>query len=317
MLIADSTGPGFALAAGIKQYLAEKCDCDVPLINVEKKTFKDGEFKLKISDNIRRKKCFLIHDSNKLPCDWLAELAFALEAMTFSSPEEINVVLPYLRFARQERKDESRISVNAKVVADIVSLYATRGITVDLHAPQVQEYFQIPFDNLYSFPMLIYYLKEFHPEILENLVVVSPDLGGGKRAEALAKRLQKIGVNAEIAFGHKTKVRDNEVEKVMIIGDVCGKNCLVVDDIIDTGGTMIKTAEVLRNAGAKTVYAYGTHGLFTQGTDRFKVFDKVIVSDTLKSPEGSNVEVLSLVGLFGEAIYRIVRGESLSVLFDK
>lgn len=317
-IIADSQGKGYDFARGVYDYLLKRDgrSFSVKLIDIEKTSFKDGEFKIRIKENIRRKKCFLIHDSNKEPCSWLAELAFLLEAMTFSSPEEINVILPYTRFARQDRKEESRISVNAKLVADLVSLYATRGMTVDLHAPGIQEYFSIPFDNLYSFPVLINYLQKNHPEFLQDLVIVSPDLGGGRRAESLVKRFEKQGVKAEVALGHKRRERENVVSSIVLIGDVAGKNCLIVDDIIDTGGTLIKTAEVLKEKGAKKIYAYGAHGLFTDGTEKFSGFDRVLVSDTLKVDAKENFEVVSLVSLFGEAIYRTVIGESLSVLFD-
>jgi len=318
VIIADFEGKGYGFARGIYEYLKSKEGKKffVRLINIEKTRFKDGEFKVKIKENIRRAKCFLVQDSNKEPCEWLTELLFSLEAMSFSSPEEVNVVLPYTRFARQDRKDESRVSVNAKMLADVLSLYSTRGMTVDLHTPQMQEYFKIPFDNLYSFPSLINYLKKKHPEILHDLVVVSPDLGGGKRAEDFVKKLLSNGIRAEVAFGHKTRKKENEVTKTVVIGDVRGKNCLIIDDIIDTGNTMIKTAEALKEKNAEKIFTYGTHGLFTEGVEKFKIFDKVMVSDTLKNPQANNFEIVSLVNLFGEAIYRTILGQSLSVLFD-
>ncbi|OGJ21757.1 hypothetical protein A3K73_06955 [Candidatus Pacearchaeota archaeon RBG_13_36_9] len=294
----------------------ESKEFSVSLIDLEKKSFKDGEFKIKIVENIRGKICFLIHDSNKSPSEWFTELIFMLEATTFSSPEEVNIVLPYTRFARQDRKDESRVSVNAKALADSVSLYADRGMTVDLHTPQIQEYFKIPFDNLYSLTSLLNYFQKNHPDFLNDLVIVSPDLGGGKRADYFVKKLKERGVEAGVALGHKTREKDNEVAKMVIIGEVSGKNCLIVDDIIDTGNTMIKTAEKLKENGAKKIFAYGTHGLFTEGVEKFKVFDKVFVSDTLKVPKADNIEVVSMVKLFGEAIYRTATGQSLSVLFD-
>ncbi|MBU3912610.1 MAG: ribose-phosphate diphosphokinase [Nanoarchaeota archaeon] len=315
-IIADSSGKGYGFAWGVYEYLKSKKDIDVKIVDIEKSVFKDGEFKVRIKENIRRKRVFLIHDSNKTPCEWLTELIFLLEALRFSSPGEINVVLPYTKFARQERKESSRVSVNAKALADIISMYATRGMTVDLHAGQMQEYFSIPFDNLYSFPSLINYLKKNHPDIFENLVVVSPDLGGGKRAESLVKRLGARGIKTEIAFGHKTREKDNEVARTIIIGDVKDKNCLIVDDIIDTGNTLIKTCEALREKGAKKVYAFCPHGLFTEGTSKFSCFDKLFVSDTLCCEKSENMELVSLVNLFGEAIYRTTIGESMSVLFD-
>lgn len=317
-IITDSKGEGYDFAKGIFNYIKERESRKFPisLIDIKKSVFKDGEFKIKICNNIRRKKCFLIYDSNKQPSDWMTELLFTLQAMTSSSPSEINVILPYTKFARQERKDESRISVNAKVLADTISLYANLGMTVDLHAPQIQEYFEIPFDNLYSFPVLVNHLQKYHNEILDNLVLVSPDLGGAKRVEALAKRLAKKGINVGIAFGHKTREKDNEVAKITIIGDVSEKNCIIVDDIIDTGNTIVRTGEKLKQKGARKIYAYGTHALFTEGVDKFKEFDKVMISDTMKIADFSNLEIVSLVELFGEAIYRTVIGESLSTLFN-
>ncbi len=317
-IIADPKGKGFDFAKGIYNYLKakESEDFSVSLVDLEKTVFKDGEFKIRIGENIRGKGCFLIHDSNKPPSEWFTELIFALEATTFSSPKELNVVLPYTRFARQDRKEQSRVSVNAKALADTMSLYATRGLTVDLHAAQIQEYFGIPFDNLFSVASLINYLRKNHSEMLDNLVLVSPDLGGAKSVEYLVKIFRKMGINARVALGHKVRERANEIAKMVVIGDVEGRNCLIVDDIIDTGNTMVLTAQKLREKGAKKIYAYATHGLFSDGIEKFKVFDKVIVSDTLKTIEADNKEVMSLVRLFGEAIYRTATGKSLSVLFE-
>lgn len=317
VIIADSKGEGYNFVKGVYDCLKSKesQEFSVDLIGLEKTEFKDGEFKMRISENIRGKKVFLIHDSNKEPNKWLAELVFTLEAMNFSSPKEVNVILPYTKFARQDRKDESRVGVNAKAVADIVSLYADRGMTVDLHAPQIQEYFSIPFDNLYSFISIINHLQKKHSEILQDLVIVSPDLGGGKRAEEFVKLLEERGIKARIAFGHKTREEKDDVARMVIIGNVEGKDCLIMDDIIDTGNTMVRTAEKLKEKGARRIFAYGTHCLFVEGIEKFRIFDKVFAGDTLKAPSGENIEVVSLVNLFGEAIYRTATGKSLSVLF--
>ncbi len=319
VVIADSHGKNYEFIQKVYSYLRDKEERNFPinLVGLEKTIFKDGEFKIKILENVRRKKCVFIHDSNKNPCEWFTELLFTLEAMSFSSPAEINVVLPYTKYARQDRKDESRVSVNAKVLADTVSLYAKRVMTVDLHNPAIQSFFSIPFDNLYSFPVLINHITEKHEDILENLVIVSPDLGGGKRAESFVKRLLKKGVKSEIAFGHKTRVGEDNVEKVIIVGDVKGKNCLIIDDIYDTGNTLVKAYRALIDNGARKVYSYATHGLFTDGIEKFNDLDEVMVSDTLYNHFSSkNIEVVSLVNLFGEAVYRTVVGESLSGLYD-
>ena len=318
IIIADSQGRGFGFAKEVYNYLLSKGQRGfiVELTDILKTKFRDGEFKVRIKDNVRRGKCFFIHDANKNPCEWLAELVFVLEAMSFSSPAEINVVLPYTKFARQDRKDESRVSVNTKALADVISHYADRGMTVDLHAPQIQEYFSIPFDNLYSFPVLISYLVRNCPSILNNLVLVSPDAGGAKRVESLQKRLSKIGIGAEMGICYKKRQKENEVEEIKIMGDVAGKNCIIVDDIIDTGATFEKTAKVLKEKGANQVYAYAAHGIFSEGFDKFKAIDKLIVTDSLSNEKNEKLEIVPLAELFGEAIYRTIVGESLSRLFN-
>ncbi|MEK6918517.1 MAG: ribose-phosphate diphosphokinase [Nanoarchaeota archaeon] len=317
-IIADPNSKGYDFAIGVYNHLLykPKRDFEVDLVTVKREDFKDGEFKLRIAKNVRRRQCYLIHDSNKSPSDWYTELNFVLDALKFSSPEEINVVLPYTRFARQERKDESRVSVNAKALAKMISTYADRAMTVDLHNPAMQGFFDIPFDNLYSFPTLIDYLGSKHPLIFEDLAVVSPDMGGAKRVRSLAKRLRASGLEVNVAIGDKIRLKDNVVDKVVIIGDVKDRNCLIVDDMIDTGGTIAMTEASLRENGAKSVYAYGTHGLFSAGLERFSTLDKLFVSDTLVNSGSPNLETISLIPLFGEAIYRTIKGDSLSALFD-
>ena len=253
VIIADPDGECYGFVKEVYRYL-EKRDgkgFSVILSNIQKKEFKDGEYRLKISENIRKKQCFFIHDSNKEATTWFTDLVLTLDAMRFSSPSEIIVVLPYTKFARQDRKDESRVSVNIKAVADIISLYADRGVTIDLHTPQIQEYFGIPFDNLYSFPVIIDYLKKNHRDFLIDLVIVSPDAGGGKRVELFQRNLSKEKINSDMCICYKKRVKENEVSEIKIMGDVDGKNCLILDDIIDTGGTLVKTCEVLKENGAK------------------------------------------------------------------
>ncbi len=318
VIIADSAGKNFGFAKGVYDYIMRKEErrFSVILADLERTEFRDGEYKLRISHNIRRRKVFFIHDANKDACKWITDLLFTLEAMTFSSPSEINVILPYTRFARQDRKDESRVSVNSKVIADIISFYADRGMTIDLHMPQIQEYFNIPFDNLKTAPILVDYLLKEHAELLGNFVIVSPDAGGGKRVESVQKTLANRGVDVDMAVCYKKRAGVNKVGEMVVMGDVSGKNCLLVDDLVDTGGTLVKAAEVLKAGGARNVMAYCTHGLFTDGFDKFRVLDKMIVSDSLFNSPRENLEVISLVEIFGEAIYRTYLGQSLSVLFD-
>ncbi|MFH1803097.1 MAG: ribose-phosphate diphosphokinase [archaeon] len=320
VIVADPEGRGYEFAKGVFEYVSKKEGRDFPveLIHLRRKEFRDGEFKIKIEKNVRKHNCFMVHDPNKDASRWVADLLFGLKAAASSSPEEIRVVFPYFRFARQDRKDESRVGVSAKAICDILSMYASGALSIDLHAPQIQEYVRsdFPFDNLSSAPVVASHLIRKHPDLLNNLTLVSPDLGGGKRLETYQKALEKRGVRAGLALGHKTRVRDNEVEKVIIIGDVKERNCLIVDDIIDTGGTMVKTGEQLKMNGASKVFAYGTFGLFTDGVGKFESFNGVMASDAVNIGYVGNVEFISLVELFGEAVYRSHVGESLSDLFS-
>jgi ribose-phosphate pyrophosphokinase len=273
--------------------------------------FRDCEIKPKIKNNVIRKKCYFIHDSAKNPNEWLAELLFVNETLRNSSAGEIIDVLPYLRYCRQDRKDESRVSISMKVVADCISTYADRAVTVDAHFNQIQGFFDIPFDNLYSSRTAADYLKEKYPDVLKNCVIMSPDAGGANRAEGFAKR---FGV-AEIAIGYKSRPRAGEIGKLKVIGDVKDKNVILLDDIIDSGKTLVKAAEECRKEGALNVYAYAAHGLFTNGTD-LQGIEKIFTSDTVYRGNDKNVEVISMVGLFSEAIYRINEGKSISELFN-
>ncbi len=314
-IIADPEGNAWEFAKEIYENLRARSDkFELNRVNIHQ--FGDGEIKPKIEKNVRRKNCFFIHDSGKNPAEWFLELALVLETLRNSSAQEIISVLPYLRFSRQDRKDESRVPINAKVVADIISKYADRVLTIDVHNPSIQGFYDIPFDNLYSFQSVVNYLKRNHKDFLQNLVVMSPDAGGGKRAEAFAKR---IGVEG-IAIGHKTREKAGEVSKLQVIGDIEDKNILIVDDIVESGGTLIKAYKALKEGGAKKVYAYCTHGLFTKGTEELtKNFDLIIVGDSFIRPGlelAEKVNVVSFADLFAEAIFRINDGLSLSQLFE-
>src|SRR3989344_4426226 len=310
IILADGESKGYGFARKVYEYICKKPEraLVIGLANIGRTTFEDKEYKLRIMDNIRRKKVFYIHDGNKEPATWFCDLSFALDAIKFASPSEINVVLPYMRFMRQDRKDESRVSVNIRAVAEIISSYADRGMTIDLHAPQIQGYFRIPFDNLQSFPTLTEHLKRNYREVLENLVIISPDVGGAKRVESLQKRLNKDRLNVEMAICYKRRSEKNKVDGITIMGDVKGKNCLILDDIVDTGRTLAAASNELREQGAKNLYVYGTHGLFTKGFDVLEKFDKVMVSDSLFNSERDKLEIISMVELLGEAIFRTIEG---------
>jgi ribose-phosphate pyrophosphokinase len=318
VIIADPNGKGYDFSKKVYEKAKNIGGRRYPLrfSEINKKTFRDCEVRLKVKDNVRRQRCFYIHDSNKAPYEWFTDLAISLEAIKGASASEVNVVLPYTRFARQDRKDQSRVGVNMKVVGEVVSLYGDRGVTVDLHSSQTADFFDIPFDNLHSFPVLFNYLNLKHPDLLENIVVVSPDEGGTKRAGAFRKMLMKKGIGAEMVFCYKERDEEGKLKEIKVVGEVEGKKCLLVDDIIDSGNTMVEDCFALKREGAISVSAYGTHGLFTEGVEKYDCLDRVIVSDSLKCETFSNLEILSLVDLFGEAIYRTIEGDSLSDLFN-
>ena len=316
-IIGDLKGKGAYFIQGVYDYISDKQERGFPveLIDIETTTFKDNEFKVRIKENVRGRSCVFIHDPNQEPAMWFTKLAFITDALKFSASKERITVLPYMHYQRQDRKDESRVGVSAKVVADITSLYSTRGMTVDLHAPQIQEYFSIPFDNLYSFPTLVKHLKTNHPEMLEKLIIATPDTGGGGRAESLRKRLKNVGVDTGMAFGYKKRNTKGKVESVQLVGDIKDRHLLFVDDIIATGDTLVEAAKEARKQGAKSVSAYATQGIFTAGTAKLKeVFDEIMVGDTIAQTD-TNIETVSLIPLFGEAIYRQLTNQSLSELF--
>lgn len=313
-IIGDPNGKSWDFVKEVYNKLNEKGCYELIKLNV--KEFKDGEIKTKIEKNVRRKHCFFIHDSRKDPSRWLTELLLVNDSLKNSSAQEIVNVLPYLRYARQDRKDESRVPITSKVVADSISKYAHRVLTTEVHNPSIQGFFEIPFDSLHSFPTVEKHIEENHPELLKDLVVVSPDVGGGLRAEALANRIGAEGV----AIGYKSREKAGEVKDQKITGELNGKNVIVVDDITDSGGTLCKTCETAKEMGANKVAAYITHGLFSEGVDKIsKYFDLLMVGDTVVDPkiaEHEKVEVVSFAEIFAEAIHRLNEGKSLSELFE-
>jgi ribose-phosphate pyrophosphokinase len=311
-IIADPKGEGWELACQIYKYLIEKEDF-FELNELSIREFRDGEIKPKINKNVRGHNCFFIH-SDKNPAYWHLKLCLVNNALRNSSAHEIINVLPYLKFSRQDRKDESRVPISAQVIADDIGRYDhTRILTVDVHNPSIQGFYQCPFDSLYTFPTIINHLKNFHPEILDNLVIMSPDAGGAKRATSFAKTLGKN----EVAFGYKSRPVEGEVDELKILGNVKDKNVLIVDDIVDSGNTLVKASQAAREQGAKKVYAFCTHGLFTQGVEKLTSnFDKFFVGDTIKQDPHSNLEIISFAPLLAEAILRISKGQSLSALFE-
>jgi len=330
IILSDPKGKCYKFVEKVYDYLLSKPerDFELKLTHLNIHVFRDKEEKIKIEENVREKQCFFIHDSNKEPQRWLAQLAFVNEALNNSSASKITNVLPYLKFSRQDRKDESRVAVNAKTVADIINLYANRVLTVDVHNPAIALAYKIPFDNLYTFPTVVEYLFEKHKEKLENLSIMSPDAGGTSRAKAFRNKLIEIFTTKEknkihsndfdLVIGYKTRPKEGEVsEEYEIVGDVKDKNILIVDDIIDSGNTLIKALKKVKERGAKRIYSYATHGLFTEGIDKLaNEFDRIFVSDTIYVEPNEKLEVISVANLIGEAIFRTIKGQSLSELFE-
>lgn len=296
------------LAEEIARYL------NINLSEVELKKFKDNEISVKIGENIREIDLFIVQSTCNPANDHLMELLLMIDAAFRASARRITAVIPYFGYARQDRKVEPRVPISAKVVANILhAVGVKRVLTVELHSEQIQGFFDVPVDNLISTPIMVDYLKKLN---ISDAVIVSPDTGGVERARFLGKRL-----NAGLAIIDKRRPEAN-VSKVMhVIGDVKGKNCILLDDMIDTGGSISGAARALREDGARDIYCVATHPVLSadaaeklRGAD----FKEIVVTNTIPmSPAKKlpNMTVLSIAPLFGEAIRRIHNGESVSSLF--
>lgn len=276
--------------------------------------FSDGETWVKFCENIRGQDVFIIQPTCA-PARNLLELLIMIDAAKRASARRITAVMPYFGYARQDRKDQPRVSITAKLVANLLTTAgANRILTMDLHAPQIQGFFDIPVDHLYSATIFADY---FRSKKIPDLVVVSPDIGGSHLARAYAKRL-----NAPIAVVDKRRPRPNAVEMTNVIGNVEGMNALLIDDICDTGGTLTMAAAKLKERGAKKVLAACTHAILSgPAVERLvnSVIDELVVSDSVpidKSKQYERMKILSVGELFGRAIMRIHNEESISLLFD-
>jgi ribose-phosphate pyrophosphokinase len=285
--------------------------------HAEVRRFSDGEVFVEIGENVRGRDVYVIQSTCRPANDTLMELLIIIDALKRASAKEITAVIPYYGYARQDRKVAPRTPISAKLVADLLtSAGATRVVSMDLHAGQIQGFFDIPFDNLFSSPVLIDYLKK---EIMHEgeMVLVSPDAGGVERVRAFAKRL-----NASVAMIDKRRTGPNVAKAMNVIGDVNGKSAIIVDDMIDTAGTLTEAASAVLSHGATKVYACATHGVLS-GPAIQRIVDspiqRVIVTDTIPlSPEASacsKIVQLSVADILAEAIYRIHNYDSVSSLF--
>lgn len=308
-LVAGNSNP--ALAQAIGDYL------ETPLTKAVVRRFADMEIFVEIQENVRGKDTFIVQSTSFPANDHLMELLIMTDALRRSSARRITAVIPYFGYARQDRRNAGRTPISAKLVANLISRAGVdRVLTVDLHAGQIQGFFDIPTDNLFAAPVMVRDIKERLK--LQNVTVVSPDVGGVVRARALAKRL-----DANLAIVDKRRERAGESEVMNIIGDVRGRSCILLDDIVDSGGTLCNAADALLDQGATEVFAYITHGVLSGGAvARISAskLKELVVSDTIQPTEAmrvaKNVRVVSIAPLIGEAIARTANEESVSSLFD-
>ncbi len=300
------------LARAIAQYL------DMPLTEASVRRFADEEVFVEIHENVRGEDVFVVQSTGYPANDNLMELLICIDALKRASAKRITAVIPYFGYARQDRKPGPRTPISAKLVANMITVAgAHRVLSVDLHAGQIQGFFDIPTDNLFAAPVMAADIQARFP--VDNLMVVSPDVGGVVRARALAKRLN----NAPLAIVDKRREKPGESEVMNIIGDVAGRFCVLIDDIVDSGGTLCNAAGALRQAGASDVVAYITHGVLSGGAvARIEASEltELVVTDTIEPPvavaDAKRIRLLAIAPLVGEAIKRIADESSVSSLFD-
>jgi ribose-phosphate pyrophosphokinase len=299
----------------LAEAIADHLDC--PLSDAEIKNFADDEIFVRINENVRGEDVFLIQSTSKPANDNLMELLIAIDALTRASARRITAVIPYFGYARQDRKTDGRTPISAKLVANLISTAgADRVLTMDLHAGQIQGFFDVPTDNLVAMPVIENDIRMTHNG--EDLMVVSPDVGGVVRARGLANRL-----GVDLAIVDKRRPEAGKSEVMNIIGDVDGRRCILVDDICDSGGTLCNAAAALKEQGATGVSAYVTHGVLSNDAVKRvekSVMDEIVICDTIRPTEedfeSDSLRVLSVAPLLGEAIRRIANNESVSKLFD-
>ncbi|MEX2367069.1 MAG: ribose-phosphate pyrophosphokinase [Pseudohongiellaceae bacterium] len=289
----------------------------VPLGRANVSKFSDGEINVELNENVRGQDVFIIQPTCQPTNDNLMELLLMADALHRSSANRITAVVPYFGYARQDRRVRSaRVPISAKVVADMISASGVnRLLTIDLHAEQIQGFFHIPVDNVYGSPVLV---QDVERQKYENLIVVSPDIGGVVRARAFAKQL-----NIDLAIIDKRRPKANEAQVMHLIGDVTGRTCLIVDDMVDTAGTLCLAADALKEQGALKVVAYCTHAVLSgkaMENINNSSLDTLVVTDTIplsaEARKCDRISVLSVARFLGESIRRVSNEESVSALFD-
>ena len=309
-LMIFSGNANLALAHEICAYLGVK------LGEATVSSFSDGEIRIKIEENVRGADVYVVQSTCSPVNDSLMELLIIIDALRRASARRITAVLPYFGYARQDRKVGPRTPISAKLVANLITnAGADRVLTVDLHAGQIQGFFDIPTDNLFAAPVMVRDIKQRFE--LDNVIVVSPDVGGVVRARGLAKR-----INTPLAIVDKRRERPGESEVANVIGEVDGHVCILVDDIVDSGGTLCNAADALLEKGAKAVYAYISHGVLSKGAVSRVAgsnLKELVITDSIQPTEAvsaaANIRVLSIATLIAEAINRTAAEESVSSLF--
>ena len=308
-IISGNSNP--ILAKEISSELNEK------IIDVTVTKFADQEVFVEINENIRGKNIFIIQSTSMPANDHLMELLITIDALKRASAQTVTAVIPYFGYARQDRKVGPRTPISAKLVADILTTAGIdRLLTIDLHAGQIQGFFDIPVDNLYAAPVITKDIKKNYNN--KDIVVISPDVGGVVRARGIAKR-----IDGDLAIVDKRRDKANVSEVMNIIGDITGRDCIIVDDIVDTAGTLCNAADALIEAGAKSVSAYITHGVLSgPAVERIKnsKLNELVITDSIAPTklilDASNIRILNLAPLIAEAIRRISSDSSVSSLFD-
>jgi len=306
-------------AGSASHYLAKRIskEINIPVSKCSTKHFADGELKVKIEENVRGSDVFVVQSTHP-PAENILELLLFLDAAKRASADRITAVIPYYGYARQDRKDEPRVPISSKLIANLLTSSGTnRVLTVDLHAEQIQGFFDIPVDHLYAAPVFIKYYQNRN---LKDYVIVSPDAGRVNRVRAFARRLKR---ELPIAIVDKRRTGPNQSIVLNVVGEVEGKTALIYDDMLDTGGTMVDAARAMVEKGARAVYACVVHPLLSRNaSERVAESDikELVVTDTIKlssEKKVKKIKVLSVANLLGEAILRIHNAESISTLFKE
>ncbi|ABG33010.1 ribose-phosphate pyrophosphokinase [Roseobacter denitrificans] len=307
------------LAQGIARRMSMHRGVPVGLVDARVERFNDGEIFVEVFENVRGEDMFILQSTSNPANDNLMELLIMADALRRSSAARVTAVLPYFGYARQDRRTKARTPITAKLVANmLVGTGIERVLTMDLHAAQIQGFFDIPVDNLYASPIFALDIKSEFKGRMDELMIVSPDVGGVARARELAKR-----INSPLAIVDKRREKPGEIAEMKVIGDVTGKTCIIVDDMCDTAGTLCKAAQVLIEHGAKEVHSYITHGIMSgPAVERVtnSVMKSLVITDTIAPTdavkEATNIRIVPTAPVFAQAILNIWNGTSVSSLFE-